>query len=46
MIRAVFYRRSVDFGGEIIEPFLGFEISGHAGYGEAVNENEIGRAHV
>ena len=40
MIRAVFYRRSVDFAGQILDPFLGFEISGHAGCGEAVNENE------
>lgn len=30
----------MDFGGQILEPFTGFEISGHAGYGEAVSENE------
>ena len=40
MLRAVFHRKSWEFGGQYFEPFFGFEISGHAGYGEAVNENE------
>ena len=40
MLRAVFHRKSLDLGGQLFEPFFGFEISGHAGYGEAINENE------
>ena len=40
MLKAVFHRRSIDFGGQILEPFYGFDISGHAGYGEATSENE------
>ena len=40
MLRAVFHRKSYEFGGQYFEPFLSFEVSGHAGYGEAVNENE------